>query len=70
MFLLFAGECYNPMGPMGGYRDFQGAFETLEAAEIAAKEWDSDDRWAQIIRDPDGRLAQIVRDGKIARESE
>lgn len=47
MFLLFAGECYNPMGPMGGYRDFQGAFETLEAAAIAAAPFD----WAHIVHD-------------------
>jgi len=43
MFLLFAH--------IGGWEDFQGAFETLEAAEIAAKEWVSQNRWVHIVHD-------------------
>ena len=44
MYYLFAGEWYYPLG---GYRDFQGAFETLEAAAIAAAPFD----WAHIVHD-------------------
>jgi hypothetical protein len=41
-FLLFKGDNYYPSG---GWDDFVGAYETLEAAKMAATDCD----WAQVV---------------------
>lgn len=43
-FLVFAGECYYAGG---GWDDFRGDFETVEAAREAAVALDKD--WWQVI---------------------
>ena len=45
MFLLFAGDNYYPAG---GWRDFQGAFMSIEAAEEHFRTYDRFD-WGHIV---------------------
>ena len=45
MFLLFAGDNYYPEG---GWRDFQGAFMSIEAAEEHFRTYDRFD-WGHIV---------------------
>ncbi len=53
MYLVFAGDHYYPAG---GWRDFEGAFPSLEDAEEHAKDLKCD--WWHIVHGED-----IVRKG-------
>ncbi len=52
-FLLFAGDQYYPCG---GWRDFQGSFDTLE--EALAKAADIHHDWFQIVDSQSGCIVK------------
>lgn len=61
MFLVFAGNYYYPYG---GWRDFTGSFETLEAAKNYTQSIGAD--WVQIVC---SESMKIVSEGELVRVS-
>lgn len=53
-FLLFEGDDYYPQG---GWLDYAGAFETLEAAQAAKSERKYEGGWAHVV---DSRSGVVV----------
>ena len=60
MFLVFAGEEYYPGG---GWNDFQGTAESVDAARsVVEANTDSNDSWYHIV---DGSSLKIVEEGEV-----
>lgn len=59
MFLVFTGEEYYPGG---GWSDFQGTAETVDAARAIVEAVMGNDDWYQIV---DGGSLKIVEEGEI-----
>lgn len=55
MFALFAGEAYYPFG---GWEDFHGVYDSLEAAREAARGYD----WAHVV---DLAARELVWEGVV-----
>jgi hypothetical protein len=59
MFYVFTGEEYYPGG---GWEDFQGTAESLEAAHSVVEAVHGNDSWYQIV---DASALKMVEEGQI-----
>lgn len=57
MFLLFAGDIYYPGG---GWKDYRGTYDTLEAALDAYSKTECE--WYEIV-DLSGKVPCVVKEG-------
>ncbi len=59
MLLIFTGEVYYPGG---GWNDYQGTADTIEAARAVVESVLGSDEWYQIV---DGGSLKVVEEGDI-----
>lgn len=65
-FLLFEGDNYYPHG---GWEDFTGGYETVEAAQAASTEVSGSGRWAHVVDERTGEIVSHKEDA-VWREGE